>query len=57
MFNFHVITAKVSQFKLKQDSVLWFLLSGKLCPGHRIISWKSEDESHVIENVACNSTS
>ena len=26
-------------------------------PGHRIIGWKSEDESHVIENFACNSTS
>ena len=29
----------------------------KNLPGHRIIGWKSEDESHVIENLACNSTS
>ena len=29
----------------------------KNLPGHRIISWKSEDESHVIENFVCNSTS
>ena len=46
--------------KLNNNSILTDKgrnLFSKNLPRHRIISWKSEDESHVIENFACNSTS
>ena len=46
--------------KLSNNSILTDKgrnLFPKNLPGHRIISWKSEDESHVIEDFACNSTS
>ena len=46
--------------KLSNNSILTDKgknLFPKNLPGHRIIGWKSEDESHIIENFACNSTS
>ena len=46
--------------KLSNNSILTDKgknLFPKNLPGHRIIGWKSKDESHIIENFACNSTS